>query len=82
MAKKKTSRSSDKTPSFEQALAQVEQIIEGIESGEVGLEESLDQYEKGVAMLRHCRSILDRAEEKIQRLKLDASGELTEDDEA
>lgn len=54
--------------SFEQALAQVEAIIERIESGEVGLEESLEQYERGVALVNHCRGKLDRAQQRVEDL--------------
>jgi len=55
---------------FEQAVEQLEQIIDAIESGEVGLEQSLKQYEQGVKLLNHCRSILDRAEQKIEQLNV------------
>ncbi len=61
---------------FEQAVAQLEQIIDGIESGEVGLEQSLRQYERGVELLKHCRAVLDRAEQKIEQLQVNDEGEL------
>ncbi len=53
---------------FEEALAQLEKLIDRIESGKVGLEESIAEYEKGAALLKHCRSILDRAEQRITEL--------------
>ena len=58
-------------PSFEEAVDQLEQIIEGIESGDVGLEESLVHYEKGMKLINHCRIILDTAEKKIAELTPD-----------
>jgi len=53
---------------FEKAVEQVEKIIERIESGEIGLEKSIVEYERGVALLKRCREVLDRAEQKVQDL--------------
>ena len=64
---------------FEEAVAQLEAIIEGIESGEVGLEESLAQYEKGMKLIAHCRSILTAAEKRIVELTADAEGDNQEE---
>lgn len=68
----KTSREKDSPAldklTFEQALAQIEAIIERIEAGEVGLEESLQQYERGVALVNHCRGKLDRAQQQVEDL--------------
>ena len=64
-------------PSFEEAVDQLEQIIEGIESGDVGLEESVAHYEKGIKLINHCRTILDTAEKKIAELTADAGGGLS-----
>jgi len=49
-------------------MSEVESIIERIESGEVGLEESLAQYERGVALVRRCREILAATEQRIRDL--------------
>lgn len=68
MAKK---RNTDSGPSFEESLRELEAIIERVESGEVGLEQSIDEYEKGVDLIKRCRLILERAEQRIQRLSLD-----------
>lgn len=54
--------------SYEEAAARLEEIIDRIESGEIGLEQSLESYERGMALLRHCRAILDRAEQKVSEL--------------
>jgi exodeoxyribonuclease VII small subunit len=55
-------------PTYEEALAEVEAIIERIESGRVGLEESLAEYEKGVELLRRCREVLGRVEQRVEDL--------------
>ncbi len=70
----------EELPDFETALSQLEGIIERIESGEVGLEESLSQYEHGVKLIRQCRGILDRAEQKIEQLTQEADGSLRSED--
>jgi len=53
---------------YEAAVARLEQIIDRIESGEVGLEGSLVEYERGVILVARCREILDRAEQKVAAL--------------
>jgi exodeoxyribonuclease VII small subunit len=65
-----------KNPTFEESVDELEQIIEQIESGEVGLEESLARYEQGMKLIVHCRSVLDRAERRIAELTKTASGDL------
>ena len=69
-------RSKDKPPSFEQAIEQLEAIIENIESGQVGLEQSIAQYEQGMKLIKRCRSILDTAEKRIADLDTDDQGGL------
>ena len=53
---------------FEQSVAQLEQIVAAIESGQIGLEESLAKYEQGMALVKRCRAILDSAEKRIEQL--------------
>lgn len=80
MAKKKTAKK--KTPSadasgltFEAALAELEQVVTDLESGELGLDESLQKYEQGVARLEQCQERLAAAEQKIELLSgVDAEG--------
>lgn len=62
-------------PKFEEAVDQLEQIIEGIESGDTGLEDSLVRYEQGMKLIQHCRSILDTAEKRIAELTADYDDE-------
>ncbi len=54
--------------SYEQAIAELEAIIDRIESGEIGLEESVKAYERGVALQAHCKAILARAEQRVTEL--------------
>lgn len=66
---------------FEDSLSEVEQVVERLESGELSLDESLRQYEKGVQSLRRCFEYLRKAERKIELLVGfdDAGSPLTED---
>ncbi len=54
--------------SFEEALSRLEQIIERIESGEAGLEQAIAEYERGVALIRRCKDILQKAEQRVDEL--------------
>ena len=54
------------TLNFEQAIAQLTAIVEKIEQGEVPLQDSLDQYEKGMTLIKHCRTLLHEAEARIE----------------
>lgn len=62
---------------FEEALRELETILTEIESGEVGLEDSLVRYERGNFLIQHCRGVLARAENQIELLAKNASGALT-----
>ena len=53
---------------FEQAIKQLTDIVGKIELGEIPLQQSLEQYEKGMELIKHCRSILKKAEEKIEKI--------------
>lgn len=55
-------------PNFEQSLEQLETIIERIESGAVGLEEAIREWERGIALVKHCREVLQKAEQRIADL--------------
>jgi len=54
--------------SFEQAIKELTGIVEKIEQGEIPLESSLQQYERGMALIAHCRTILQKAEKRIERI--------------
>lgn len=59
---------------FETALAELEKIVQTLESGKAGLEESIQLYERGVALRQHCDSKLKDAQLRVERLGLDAAG--------
>ena len=65
MAKIKTS---EDPSSFEESLEKLEQVIRHLEDGQLGLSESLAQYEEGVRYLKHCHRALAAAERKIELL--------------
>ena len=67
------------TPRFEDALKQLEEIVQRLEKGELPLEESLKLYEEGIRLSRLCHAKLEEAEGKIELLIKDARGELVAD---
>ncbi|UCG50007.1 MAG: exodeoxyribonuclease VII small subunit [Phycisphaerales bacterium] len=54
--------------SFEEAIKQLTGIVARIEQGEIALQDSLEQYERGMALIKHCRTILNKAEERIEKI--------------
>jgi exodeoxyribonuclease VII small subunit len=54
--------------SFEQAIKELTGIVGKIEQGEIPLQDSLAQYEKGMALIKHCRTILQKAEQRIEKI--------------
>jgi exodeoxyribonuclease VII small subunit len=75
MAKKKPDEQGG--PKFEERLARLEQIVTKLESGDVGLDESLKLYAEGAGLIKDCRKTLAEAEKKIARLTEDAAGKLS-----
>ncbi len=57
-----------KTPDFEVALAELEAVVERLEHGELSLEESLKQFERGIELARSCQASLKQAEQKVEIL--------------
>ncbi|MFK5915687.1 MAG: exodeoxyribonuclease VII small subunit [Woeseiaceae bacterium] len=71
MTKKKTSKKSlTKIDSldFETAMSDLESLVERMEEGEQSLEDSLKDFELGIALTRHCQKSLQETEQKIQQL--------------
>jgi exodeoxyribonuclease VII small subunit len=62
--------------SFEEALAELEEIVTRMEDGELSLEESLGLYERGQALARHCNRHLETATLRVEQLT--ATGEIVE----
>ncbi|MBV1930465.1 MAG: exodeoxyribonuclease VII small subunit [Porticoccaceae bacterium] len=57
-----------KTIDFEASLEQLESIVETLEEGNLGLEESLKSFEKGIKITRACQSALQNAEQRVRLL--------------
>ena len=62
---------------FEDALAELEDIIRVLEAGNTNLNDAIAAFERGTALKRHCDDKLRDAQEKISRIKLDETGNLT-----
>ena len=54
--------------SFEEAIKELTSIVGKIEQGEIPLQDSLEQYEKGMGLIKHCRGILQEAEKRIEKI--------------
>ena len=54
--------------SFEQALSELESLVETLEKGELSLEQSLQSFERGVTLTRSCQQALKEAEQKVRIL--------------
>ena len=57
-----------KAPDFEQALAELEGLVERLERGDLPLEEALKAFERGVALTRQCQTSLQAARQKVEIL--------------
>jgi len=65
------------TKSFEESLADLEEIVAKLESGDLPLEESLQLFEEGIRLSRTCRERVTQAERRIEVLMRESNGELT-----
>lgn len=57
--------------SFEQALAELEQIVQQLEQGQVKLDDAVEAYQRGALLKKYCETKLQQAELKIQQVVLD-----------
>lgn len=58
----------EKLPDFEKSLEELESLVERLESGELSLDESLKQFKRGVELTRHCQSVLEQAQQTVEKL--------------
>lgn len=67
--------------SFEDAMARLEKIVDALDSGDVPLEKSIEIYEQGAALQRHCEDKLKQAEMRVQKIvtAVDGSAASVED---
>jgi len=63
--------------SFEQAMKELESVVDRLERGDVALEESIALYDRGAKLKKRCEDELKRAEEKVAAITLDAEGNPT-----
>ncbi|MBG6199149.1 exodeoxyribonuclease VII small subunit [Labrenzia sp. EL_13] len=61
--------------SFEDALKQLETIVRELEQGNVALERSIEMYERGDSLRKHCDTLLKSAEAKVEKIQLGQNGE-------
>lgn len=62
--------------SFEKAVAELESIVARLERGDVALDESIAIYERGEALKKHCEKLLNAAENRIEKIRLDRAGKM------
>jgi len=62
------------TMSFEEALAELEQIVRRLEGGQVKLDEAIQSYERGAQLKRHCETKLNEAQQRVDRIVIGPEG--------
>ncbi len=61
-------KANDQIKDFEKSLSQLEKIVKRMEGGDLGLEESLNQFEKGIELAKTCQDTLSNAELRVDQL--------------
>tara|TARA_B100000989_G_scaffold192431_1_gene145132 strand:+ start:2571 stop:2828 length:258 start_codon:yes stop_codon:yes gene_type:complete len=64
--------------SFEMAMEELEKIISDLEKGSIELEESIDKYQRGILLKKHCDQKLKEANMKIDQIEIDKDGNVKE----
>lgn len=70
--------SGEQAMDFEKALEELEGLVERMEKGELSLEDSLQAFERGIALTRHCEKALRSAEQKVEILTREGGEERVE----
>jgi exodeoxyribonuclease VII small subunit len=78
----KKSASDQLSPSFEDAMAELEQLVAKMESGELPLEASVAAYQRGSELVKYCAAQLERVEKQVKVLEGDMLKPFTADDDA
>jgi exodeoxyribonuclease VII small subunit len=60
--------------SFEQAFEQLEAAVEALQDGQMPLERALNYYEEGMKLAQHCNELLEKAELRVQQLRITSEG--------
>ena len=66
----------DKTFNFEKAMEEIESIVTAIEGGELGLDESIKQYERGCRLIRQCQTFLERKNQQLEEISTREAGQV------
>tara|TARA_A100001011_G_scaffold299638_1_gene312799 strand:+ start:2785 stop:3042 length:258 start_codon:yes stop_codon:yes gene_type:complete len=64
--------------SFENAMKELEVIVSDLENGSIELEESIEKYQRGIQLKKHCDQKLKEANMKIDQIEIDKDGNVTE----
>lgn len=62
--------------SFEEAYAELEQVVEALEAGGATLDETLSLYERGIELASHCEAVLEQAELRVRMVQQNEDGEM------
>ena len=80
MAEKKQNNSIEKM-NFEDSIRELTNIVGKIEQGQIPLQDSIEQYEKGMTLIKHCREILVKAEKRIEKISQTEDKEQKDEEE-
>ena len=58
----------EKLPDFEKALEELEALVEQLDSGDLNLDQSLKQFQRGIELTRHCQGVLEKAQQTVEQL--------------
>lgn len=71
----------DSRPSFEKTLAELEGLVEQLESGELELADSLDKFKRGIELSKQCRAMLDQAQQTMDDVMASGAPSDAEDEQ-
>jgi len=63
-----------KNLNFEQAMERLDALVHAMESGEIGIEDSIAKYEEAMQLASRCRTILEQSEQRIKKIQIDSAG--------
>ena len=66
---------------FEDSIRELTSIVGKIEQGQIPLQDSIEQYEKGMTLIKHCREILVKAEKRIEKISQTQDTKSLDEDE-
>jgi exodeoxyribonuclease VII small subunit len=64
----------EETKSFESMMHRLEELVEHLEGGNLSLEDSIKSFEEGMLLVKRCSTVLQEAEQRVQKLTRDADG--------